>query len=783
MRNKTFLLLAVAAFLYGCHTLRAQDDYRLQLVKPAPRSAGTFRFGTAANPAGTTITVDNKGFLIGGEAVMPVMGEIHYARVPERDWKRELLKMRAGGVTVAATYVFWIHHEEEENVWNWSGNRNLRKFIETCGEVGMPVVIRVGPFCHGEVYQGGFPDWIVDKAMADPDRYKLRSLAPGFMAAVENLYRNIFEQVRGLLWKDGGPVIGMQLENECRGPWAYYQALKKLALEIGYDLPFYTRTGWPKLNGREVFGEILPLYGDYADGFWERKAEDMPGAYPDAFAFKRTRLSANIATETFGSNQSTAMERSELAYPYFTCELGGGMQTAYHRRIRIFDRDALALCVTKVGSGSNLPGYYMYHGGTNPESTRAGGALHSMGEMQDSRTTAHNDVCYKSYDFQAPLGEMGQTNVSYHNTRVFHQMLQDWGGLMRDMDPVFPATHCEDGRKDDHLRWSVRTDGRGGFLFVNNYLRMMPLSSKPDVQFELVTTEGATVRFPSSPVTIPTDACFVWPFGIVFEGVKVDWASAQLFAKVAGDVPQLWLVACDGILAEICIDGRIYTPELDRPFTVFGAAGGKVQVCILSPDKATTAYKVGGAAGAEGKTSRKEAVVFSRGGIVYEDAGTLFEETWSVGRRLKARSVQPCKGLRTVRMGNAKVATMPVEADFGQAAVWDLSDWAGKVKDMSPERLDALFLKIDYKGDVARVYADGRLVADDYWNGREMLVRVAELAGKRVELKILPLGRDYPVYLQPDQRKTFAAEAGADGVLLSLDGIRLVERVTKKIRR
>lgn len=780
MRNNTVLFLAFAAFFYYCSALAARD-YRLQLEEPAPRSAGTFKFGTAVNPAGTAIAVDNKGFLIGGTAVMPVMGEIHYARVPERDWKRELLKMRAGGVTVVATYVFWIHHEEEENVWNWSGNRNLRKFIETCGEAGLPVVIRVGPFCHGEVYQGGFPEWIVDKAIADPEQYKLRSLAPGFMAAVRLLYENIYEQVRGLLWKDGGPVIGMQLENECRGPWAYYQTLKKMALEIGYDLPFYTRTGWPKLNGREVFGEILPLYGDYADGFWERKAEDMPGAYPDAFAFKRTRLSANIATETFGSNQSTEMEHSDLAYPYFTCELGGGMQTAYHRRIHIFDRDALALCVTKVGSGSNLPGYYMYHGGTNPESTRAGGAAHSMGEMQDSKSTAHNDVCYKSYDFQAPLGEMGQTNVSYHNTRVFHQMLLDWGGLMRDMDPVYPSTHCEDGRKDDHLRWCVRTDGLRGFLFVNNYLRMTPLTPKPDVRFELVTTAGTTVKFPSSPITVPANACFVWPFGIDFEGLKIDWASAQLFAKVSGDVPRLWLMACDGIQAEISIDGKIYTPKLDQPFGVVNAAGRKVEICILSPGKAMTAYKVGGGLGSREKGSDPERVVFSRRGIIYQEDGALIEEIWKVGNKLKARPVKPSGGLRTVRMGNAKVATMPVEADFARAAVWDLSGITDKVKGWSPERIDALFLRIDYKGDVARVYADGRLVADNYWNGREMLVRISDLVGKHVELKILPYGREYPIYLQPAQRKVLASECNADGVMLGLDGVRLVERVLKII--
>ena len=42
----------------------------------------------------------------------PVMGEIHYSRYPHKYWRESLLKMKAGGVDVASTYVIWIHHEE-----------------------------------------------------------------------------------------------------------------------------------------------------------------------------------------------------------------------------------------------------------------------------------------------------------------------------------------------------------------------------------------------------------------------------------------------------------------------------------------------------------------------------------------------------------------------------------------------------------------------------------------------------------------------------------------------
>jgi len=152
----------------------------------------TFSFGTKTNPQGVTFEVDSRGFVIDGKHVLPVMGEIHYARVPSTEWKREIQKMRAGGITIIATYCFWIHHEAEEGKWDWKGNKNLRHFLQICKEENMPVVLRVGPFCHGEVYQGGFPIWLVEKAQSDPKNYKLRSTAPGFLSATNNLYREIY---------------------------------------------------------------------------------------------------------------------------------------------------------------------------------------------------------------------------------------------------------------------------------------------------------------------------------------------------------------------------------------------------------------------------------------------------------------------------------------------------------------------------------------------------------------------------------------------------------------
>jgi hypothetical protein len=673
---------------------------------------GTFSFGTKTNPQGVTFEVDSRGFIVGGKHILPVMGEIHYSRVPATEWRRELQKMRAGGITIIATYCFWIHHEATEGHWDWSGNKDLRQFLQICKEENMPVVLRIGPFCHGEVYQGGFPVWIVEKALADPKNYKLRSTAPGFLAATKKLYENIFAQAKGMLWKDGGPVVGVQIENECRGPWGYYMSLRDMAVSIGYDVPFMTRTGWPKLNGTEEFGKLLPLYGDYADGFWDRTLDDMPGDYPKAFIMKEQRINANIATETFSKKELTDNEdsslftlHSSLTYPYLTCELGGGMMPSYHRRINMSGNEAMPLAICKLGSGSNLPGYYMYHGGTNPYC-----AEHTMAETQATKVTNYNDMPYMSYDFQAPLGEMGQPNLNaFHQTRLLHQFLADWGEMLSQMDV--------DSLSDHYAR-------RGCFEFYNDYVRILNEDGR------------AYVR----PVDMP------------FNGHSIT-ADAQPFCKI-GNI--LYFIPIKGMKPEVWVDGKLVQGAKRQESRAQG-----LEVVVLSEDEAIRSFKI------------DDKLYFAKkaGNIIYKDGDKIVEEEWKVTKKLGSKNIKKVKDAaapRIVPMGTQKVAAMPTNEDFEKAAVWNLN-----IKGL-PTGSDA-FLKIDYAGDCARVYADGKLVMDNFWNGKPMLVRMSDLAGNNVELRILPLRKDAPIYLQKTQK---ALLDNSKESLLKLEDISILSVLT-----
>ncbi len=670
-----------------------------------------------------SVSWDATSLIIDGRRVCPVMGEIHYSRIPQSEWQQEVRKMKDGGVTIIATYVFWNHVEEQQGIFRWDGQRDLRQFLEVCKAEQMPVVLRIGPFCHGEVRCGGIPDWMYNPSLTLPEGeetskpIRMRSEDPRFLFYVERLYRQIFTQVQGLQWKDGGPVMACQFDNEYRGRGSYLMALKQMALRIGFDLPFYTRTGWPELATPVPYGEMLPLYGDYADGFWERSLAETAGSYYKAFNFRAPSAkgenmgSLGTAAQSADSNSLPMGEGRGGAYPYFTCELGGGMMTAYHRRPYLYPEDAYSMALVKLGSGSNLLGYYMYHGGTNPDGQTW------LNEMQRTLATNYNDMPVKNYDFQAPLGEFGQKNPHYYMLRPLHLFMHDYAELLAPMAARFPCEQDIAKGDDSHLRWSVREKDGSGFIFINNYERLQNLSTKRDVQLE-----ACGVKLPK--LTIPAGTMCILPVNV--DGIR--YATAQLVAKR---------------------NGKIYMQQIKGiPTTI-----------VLENGKTLRNLK---ARGTE-KPVWQNIYLLST-----DDAEHLFlDETLQDDIRLGAvcEKIRDAGPQRTITMGVNKVAEEPADEDFDQAAVYRIS-----VPNDAVTKYRRL-LQIDYRGDVARLYCNGQLIADNFYNGRPMLFGLWRLpaGATELELRILPLQENMPIYF-PREADTTPGEQ-VNNIMITYQGL------------
>ncbi len=475
-----------------------------QPYHPSPVLTGHLRMG-GENSQGERIEVNSRYLSRGGRPVIPVMGEYHFVRDSRDRWRRELAKVKAGGVTVVSTYLFWIYHEEIEGQFDFTGDRDVRAFVLACGEQGLDVVLRIGPWAHGECRNGGLPDWLQHSGRP------LRTNDPGYMAKVRRWYEKIYAQVRDLFYKDNGPIIGIQFENELVNDAAHLLALKRLALEIGYDAPLYTVTGWNSRYGARIpVDEVLPVFAAYADAPWARTLGELPPS--PHYAFDPNRNDSAVGMDILRDTDADGWRLPYERYPFATCELGCGMQPTHHRRPVLSGMDAYALSLVKLGCGNDLIGYYMYHGGTNK--------IGALSTLQESTATGYpNDLPILNYDFGACLSQYGEAREQYGLLNLLHLFATDFGEVLAPMEHVAAETFvpCTDRER---LRCCLRTDGTSGFVFVNHHQRHMALA---DVHGAVLTALG--VEFPA--IDVCGSVSFFFPVRMALGAERLRLATAQ----------------------------------------------------------------------------------------------------------------------------------------------------------------------------------------------------------------------------------------------------------------
>ena len=204
-----------------------------------------------AEQGGNGYQVTDRYLLRDGKPWLPASGEIHYSRLPEELWSKELDKMKAAGLEIVSTYVFWIHHEEIENEFRWDGNRNLGKVIDLCHEKGLEVALRIGPWSHGECRNGGFPDWLLKKCGKN-----VRCNAEPYMTYVRQYYERIVEHL------NGRRLFSVQIENELVSDVEHLESLYNLAKECGFRPSFFTATAWG-FDMSPLYDKMLPTFGGY----------------------------------------------------------------------------------------------------------------------------------------------------------------------------------------------------------------------------------------------------------------------------------------------------------------------------------------------------------------------------------------------------------------------------------------------------------------------------------------------------------------------------------------
>ena len=754
-------------------------------AQPSAPVSAHLHMGTSRSVDGHTIGVNNQYLTRDGKAWLPVMGEFHFTRFPADQWETELLKMKASGIDIVAAYIIWDHHEERPGQFNFSGDRDLRRFLTLCRKHDLKVVMRIGPWDHAEVRYGGIPDWVVAQVPT-------RGNDPQYLAYVHDFWQQIAIQSKGMMFRDGGPVIGIQLENEYNqtGPGQgadHIARLKTMALALGFDVPLYTVTGWDGTVYPR--GEVLPVFGGYPDEPWATGTDKMPPNEVYNFRFE-TRVAGNAGAQTAPKTRGTAIDDMATT-PFLGAEFAGGLPIMYRRRPVVQPEDIAAMLPVQLGSGANLYGYYMYHGGRNPQ---------GLTTLEESDLQGgYNGMPVINYDFQAPFGQYGQAHDVLKVIRPWHAFLNAFGDRLAPMPVHRPALEPKDRGDLTTPRYSVRSRGRSGFVFLSNHVRQYAMNNQTDVRFS-VDVPGGTVTFPSKPVTIGDGISFVWPFNFDLDGTNLAWASAQPLTRLTGDGVTTYIFAAQpGIAPELAIDAT-EVEAVSGTVTVTGGRtivsaitpgrdvavrlrGGKVSIVILSPEDAQrlTVLKVAGMQ----RAVLSDAVVFGDGNLTLRTTATpnftfgiypplaatpksslplALVKTRGIFQTFAARAqaVSPKVTVEKIRDagtvpaltigGRAKAALQPYPETYGKAAAWRIT--------VAPDALSGvsnMLLDIRYRGDVARLFSGPDMIDDQFWYGPDWTIGLKDFKSdlaKPLTLNILPLRTDALIYIDDAYRPT-----------------------------
>ncbi|MUT99770.1 MAG: glycosyl hydrolase family 35 [Bacteroides uniformis] len=745
-----------AALFAGTLFVNAQN-YHLNITQTPDKvvTEGKLKLG-GSNPDGHKIGINSYYMTIDGKPMIATMGEMHYSRLPREEWEEQILKLKAGGINTLATYVFWALHEPKEGESCWEGNLDLRYFLELCKKHNMWTIVRIGPFCHGEMRSGSIPDWIYGRT------FQIRTNDEEYLKYVDRHYENIAKQLQGHYYQEGGIVIGIQLENELQhsaSPWPFgypgqpleftvadydvdnthigvqtaeqpvqaadmgqrhFATLKALSESKGIKAPLTTATGWG--YAAMLPNESLPVTSCYPYNWWDAKLS--PSRF---YLFKDMTIEPDYSPVRYNPGD----------YPSFSAEMGIGNQHVYWRRVTPPDASAEAMVVRALGSGSNGVGYYMYQGGTTPRNENGFQSDHPMG------------VPLMSYDFKAPLAEFGFTRPTYRGLKLLHLFTNDFGNILAPMGIVLPEDAQTIMPTDQtKLRYAVRKKENSGFVFINNFQDHSPrINLRASIEIE--TSEGIR-RFPSvGEITFKKDMSAIFPFNLEMNGAVLLTATAQPLAVLTdGAVKHYFFFAPDGIEPEFIFDtssvrGRTRytpTPGINSTVKVKPRNGDEFYLTTLTRSEALDAFKIKGNNGCE-------RLVITNADLMQYDDKVVLQQTSPIITATVFSAKVGKKPFVKYTFENKPIEIKPIITTSGDR----------RMKVCLPKNaydgVSELYLVVDYTGDTMQALVDGEMVSDNFWDATPWQIGLKRFESKMSKGIGLNL---YMTALHPDA--TFLAD-------------------------
>lgn len=325
-------------------------------------------------------------FLLNGKPFTIYSGEMHYPRVPSAYWKHRLEMMKAMGLNTVTTYVFWNYHEEAPGKWNFSGEKDLQKFIKTAQETGLYVIIRPGPYVCAEWEFGGYPWWLQKNK-----ELEIRRDNKAFLEECWKYISQLAKQIKPMQITNGGPVIMVQAENEFGSYVAqrkdipleehrkYSHKIKEMLLKSGISVPLFTSDGSSLFKGGSVEGALPTANGESDIDVLKKSINEYNGGKG----------------------------------PYMVAEYYPGWLDHWAEPfVKVSTEEVVKQTNLYIENGVSF-NYYMIHGGTNFGFT--------SGANYDKDHDIQPDLT--SYDYDAPINEAGWATPKYNALREIFQKI------------------------------------------------------------------------------------------------------------------------------------------------------------------------------------------------------------------------------------------------------------------------------------------------------------------------------------------------------------------------
>ena len=304
--------------------------------------------------------------------------ELHYPRIPRPYWEHRIKMCKALGMNAVCMYVFWNIHEQQEGVFDFSGQNDIAAFVRLCQKHDMKVIVRPGPYVCAEWEMGGLPWWLLKKR-----DIKLREEDPYFLERVKLFEEKVGEQLAPLTADKGGPIIMVQVENE----YGSY----------GQNKPYVSRVR--DILRKVGFDKVLLFQCDWSTNF-------ELNALPDL-----------LWTMNFGTNADVLKQFKRLKElrpesPMMCSEYWSGWFDGWGTEHQTRPSTAMVNGIkTMLDNGISFS-LYMTHGGT------------SFAQWAGANNKGYAPDC-TSYDYDAPINEQGAPTAKYYELRNLLQQYSD----------------------------------------------------------------------------------------------------------------------------------------------------------------------------------------------------------------------------------------------------------------------------------------------------------------------------------------------------------------------